>query len=348
MKGISKINILLVVALVICGFFIVSCSKKADKPVKTKGKLAKKASSKKKIYMIVKASESEFWQVVLDGAKSAANDLDVELIMQAPASESDIDKQIAILENAISSKPDAIVLAPLQASPLVIGIEDAADQAIPVILIDSRADTDKITSFLASDNLNIGTTAADEMAKALTAKFGKPEGKIACITFLSGATSLEKRKKGFIDQIKAKYPKIEIVDFRNAMGKTGESLNFVQDFLKKYKDLKGIFANNQPSGDETVRALDDADRKDLAVVVVDSGEQEVWGLKNGFVDAMIVQKPWMMGYMGVDYALKAINGEKLPKFVDTGIVAISPAMLKDGMAEEYLNPVRFYKTKHEK
>ena len=79
------------------------------------------------------------------------------------------------------------------------------------------------------------------------------------------------------------------------------------------------------------------------MVVVDSGEQEQWGLANGYVDALIVQQPWKMGYMGIEYALKAVNGEKLEKFIDTGVAAISPEMLKSGAAEEYLNPVEFNK-----
>jgi ribose transport system substrate-binding protein len=303
---------------------------------------AEPSADKKKVYMVVKASESEFWQIVMAGARRAAKELNVDVTIQAPVSESRIERQISILENAISSKPDAIVLAPSQANPLVPAIEEATDKGIPVIIIDSKADTEKIVSFLASDNIRIGTESADQMAKALTAKTGKPEGKVAAVTFFSGAGSLEKRKKGFEDQIKAKYPGIEIVDFRDAMGKTGETISFVENFLTTYKDLKGIYANNQPTGEETVRALDQAQRKDLAVVVVDAGEQEVWGLENGFVDAMIVQQPWKMGYMGIEYALKAVNGEQIDKFVDTGIVSISPDMLESGEAEKYLDPVKFY------
>jgi len=60
------------------------------------------------------------------------------------------------------------------------------------------------------------------------------------------------------------------------------------------------------------------------------------------VDAVIVQKPWSMGAMGVEYAVKAINGEKLPKSIDTGVVAITPEMLKSGAAAEFLDPIKFY------
>jgi len=296
-----------------------------------------------KIYFIVKATESDFWQIVINGGETAAKELGAEFIQQAAPTEADVARQVAILETAIGDKPAAIVLAPTVEDALVPGIEKAKAAGIPVILIDSQASTEEYLSFLASDNVAIGTIAADKMAEALTKRFGKPEGKVAGVTFMSGVGSLERRKKGFVDQLAAKYPGIELVDFQDAQGKQGQTLAVVQNFLTAYPDLKGIFANNQYTGDETIRALDMAQKKDMATVVVDAGPLEMDGLKTGLTDFMIVQQPWKMGYMGVEYAIKAINGEKLDKFIDTGVVAISPEMLASGAAEEFLNPVEFHK-----
>jgi ribose transport system substrate-binding protein len=304
------------------------------------------STAKKKVYFITKTSESEFWSIVVDGGNTAAKELGVELVPQAPVAEADLTKQKSILEAAISAKPAAIVLAPSNEDTLVPEIEDAIAKGIPVIIIDSKANTDKYTSFLASDNYKIGAMAADKMAEALTKRKGKPAGKVACVTYLSGAGSLEKRKSGFEETVKKKYPDIKIIAFQDAQGKSGETTKIVANFLTAYKDLDGVFANNQNTGDETVRALDMASKKGLAVIAVDAGAQEIFGLKNGFVDAIIVQKPWMMGKMGVEYAMKAINGETLEKFIDTGIVAITPEMIESGAAEEYLDPVKFHSKKN--
>ncbi|PLV59043.1 ABC transporter substrate-binding protein [Thermotoga sp. KOL6] len=303
--------------------------------------------SKMKIFFIVKASESEFWQIVLDGARKAAKHYGVELIDQAPTSEADVAKQVSILETAISMKPDAIVLAPTVADALVPGIEKATAMGIPVIIIDSAANTDKYVTFLASDNYKIGQLAADELAKAMIKKFGEAKGKVAAFTFMSGVGSLEARMKGFLDRVKEKYPGIEIVTVRDAMGKQGNTLNMAIDVLTAYPDLRGIFANNQYTGDEVVRALDMRGVKNLAFVAVDAGPQELWGLENGYVDALILQKPWVMGYSGVAFAVLARNltalGFEFPKFIDTGIVAITPDMLGKPEAEAILDPVNFYK-----
>ncbi|HOQ50859.1 MAG: ABC transporter substrate-binding protein [Atribacterota bacterium] len=299
--------------------------------------------SQMKIFYIVKASESEFWQIVLDGADKAAKHFGVELIAQSATSESDVARQVSILETAIGMEPDAIVIAPTVADALVPGIEQAMDAGIPVIIIDSAANTDKYVAYLASDNYKIGQIAADEMAKALEKKFGKAEGKVAGVTFMSGVGSLEARKAGFLDRIEEKYPDIQVLEFKDAQGKQGNTLAITQDVLTGNPDLKGIFANNQYTGDEVVRALDMAGRKDLAVVVVDSGPQELWGLENGYVDGMIVQKPWNMGYAGLVYGILGRNQVPVAKDIDTGVVVISPEMLETGEADEFLKPIEFHK-----
>jgi len=303
--------------------------------------------SKTKIYFIAKASESEFWQVVMDGARTAGIDLDVEVEVQAPMSESDTDRQISIFNNATLTKPAAIVVAPLLGDSLVGPIEKAVGKGIPVIIIDSAAHTDAYTSFLASDNTRIGTTAGEKMVELLTDENGKVGGKVAGITFLSGGASLEKRKNGFTEEI-AKYPDIELLEFQDAQGRQAATISIVKNLVIGNPDLQGIFANNQPTGEETVQALDSLGRKDLAVVVVDSGAEEIRGLREGYVDYVIAQRAWAMGYMGIEYALKAVSGEQLDKYVDTGILVIDKAMLESGAANEVLDPVEYYRKKREK
>ncbi|MFC1782865.1 substrate-binding domain-containing protein, partial [Planctomycetota bacterium] len=158
---------------------------------------------------------------------------------------------------------------------------------------------------------------------------------------------LEKRKNGFLEEI-ARYPDVEVLEFQDAQGRQGTTINIVKNLLTANPDLKGIFANNQPTGEETVRALEMTDRKDLAVVVVDSGAEEIRGLKEGYVDYVIAQRAWAMGYMGIEYALKAVNGEQLEKFIDTGILVIDKAMLESGAADEVLDPVAYHRQKREK
>lgn len=323
-------------------FLAISCSDNSKKPSDSSHS-ANSERDKLKIYIIPKENSSEYWQIFLDGARKAAGDMGIELMEKSPASEAAVNAQVRMLDDAVLAKPDGIVLAPSDSGALVLGIESAMNNNIPVILVDSKADTDNITAFLASDNLYLGALAADDMAKALTAKYGHPEGKIACITFLSGAASLDKRREGFEERVRSEYPGIEIVKYADAKGERGNTVKLLKDILIQNKDLKGVFANNLVTGEEVVQVLKELNRKDLAVVVVDYGKNEIWGLKNGFVDFMVVQKPWMMGYLGVDAAVRAAKGEALDKFIDTGVVSVSLQMIKENGAEEFLDPIGFNK-----
>lgn len=295
------------------------------------------------VFFIVKASENEFWQIVLDGAQKAAKHYGVKFVHQEATSESEVSRQVSILETAITTKPSAIVLAPTVADALVPGIEKAMNSGIPVIIIDSMANTDNYVSYLGSDNYVIGQRSADELAKALEKKNGKPAGKVAAITYMSGVGSLEARMSGFLDRVKEAYPDIEVVAVRDAMGQVGNTINITNDLLTAHPDLDGLYANNQMTGDDLVRALDMMGRKDLAAVAVDSSAQEIWGLENDYLDAVLVQQPWVMGYAGVAYAVMARNGVPLAKNVDTGILVITKESLASGEADAAINPFEYYK-----
>src|SRR5277367_3123955 len=127
------------------------------------------------IPIIVKDTTSNYWQTVLAGARKAGKDLGVKVPELGAQSEADINGQVSILENAVSEKPAAIVIAPTQFSALGKPIDEAAKSCI-IIGIDSAADSKAFTSFLQTDNVQGGRAAADALAAAIQVQYGKPEG----------------------------------------------------------------------------------------------------------------------------------------------------------------------------
>src|ERR1700751_1805217 len=117
------------------------------------------------IPIIVKDTTSGFWQIVLAGARKAGKELGVKVPELGAQSESDINGQISILENAVSEKPAAIVIAPTQFKALGKPIDEAAKK-VKIIGIDSAADSKAFTSFLTTDNVQGGRVAADALALA--------------------------------------------------------------------------------------------------------------------------------------------------------------------------------------
>ena len=124
------------------------------------------ADPKPTIPIIVKDTTSGFWQIVLAGARKAGKELNVTVPELGAQSESDINGQISILENAVSGKPAAIVIAPTQFAALGKPIDEAAKK-VKIIGIDSAADSKAFTSFLTTDNVQAGRVGADGLAAAI-------------------------------------------------------------------------------------------------------------------------------------------------------------------------------------
>ncbi len=143
------------------------------------------AQTKPTIPIIVKDTTSFYWQTVLAGARKAGQDLGVNVPELGAQSESDINGQISILENAVASNPAALVIAPTQFAALGKSIEEAAKK-IKIIGIDSAADTKAFTSVLTTDNVQAGRIAADILAERIQKTYADAEGDVALITSLPG------------------------------------------------------------------------------------------------------------------------------------------------------------------
>lgn len=290
------------------------------------------------IPIIVKDTTSFYWQIVLAGARKAGQDLHVKVPELGAQSESDINGQISILENAVSEHPAAIVIAPTQYQALGAPITEAAKH-VKIIGIDSAADSKAFTSFLTTDNVKGGEVAADALAAAIKATYGKTEGDVALITSLPGVGSLDQRAQGFKQEIAAKYPGLKLVADKVADGQATTALNIMTDLITANPKLRGVFASNLIMGQGAGQAVAENKAQDkIKLVAFDSDDKLVKFLKDGVISALVVQDPYRMGYDGIKTALAASKGEPVPANVDTGVTAISKATMNSPRAQELLNP----------
>jgi ribose transport system substrate-binding protein len=290
------------------------------------------------IPIIVKDTTSGFWQIVLAGARKAGKELGVKVPELGAQSESDINGQISILENAVSEKPAAIVIAPTQFKALGKPIDEAAQKCI-IIGIDSAADSKAFTSFLQTDNVQGGRAGADALAAAIQAQYGKPEGDVALITSLPGVGSAEQRAKGFKEEIAIKYPGLKLVADKVADGMATTALNIMTDLITANPNLRGVFASNLIMAQGAGQAIaENHVASKIKLVGFDSDDKLVKLLKDGNIAALIVQDPYRMGYEGVKTALAASKGEKVPAGVDTGVNTITKENMDSARSQELLNP----------
>ena len=277
-------------------------------------------SGKTEIALIIKATDSGFWQKVIEGGEAFdADNPDVNVTVYGPASEADIEEAIGILENVVESGPDAIVIATNAGDGAVPAVEKALGQGIPVITVDTRIPT-KVTSHLATDNVLGGKLAAQAMVEFFDEYGIEKKGTVAIVAAVAGVDTIIERDGGFIDELKVLAPEVTILDPRYVDNDIAKSMTTAEDLITTYDDLIGIYADNNHTGDGVALAIEQAELQDKVMVVAfDDDEDEIIALENGVIKTLIIQDQFNMGYSGCAYAVKALNGESLPEFVDTGV-----------------------------
>ncbi|AZO93372.1 ABC transporter substrate-binding protein [Halocella sp. SP3-1] len=291
-------------------------------------------AEKPTILVSPKGTDSPYWLVVKAGAEAAAEEFGANIVWQGPQKETDIAKQVNVIENNVIKNVDAIVMAATDANALVPPLKKAQNKGIPVITIDSGvADDSVVMAHVSTDNEKAAMKAADILA-ILTGE----EGEVGVIPFVAGAATSMARENGFKDGLE-KYPGLEVVATQYSQADIATAMQVTENMLTANPNLKAIFAANLPGGVGAGRALKSRGLEDDVVLVsFDSGDTLIKQLKEGSVDALVVQRPYQMGYLGVQYAIKAINGEDIPEFVDTGSIVATRSNLNDPVVHKVLFP----------
>jgi ribose transport system substrate-binding protein len=299
------------------------------------------ASGPLRIAVIPKGTTQEFWKSIHAGALQAADELaaegtTVEVIWKGPIREDDREQQIQVVEGFLSQGVQGIVLAPLDDRALVRPVEEADRVGIPVVIIDSGLQTTQIVSFVATDNRQGGRLAADRLGDVLNG-----EGSVLLLRYLEGSASTHEREEGFLEEIAAKYPGIDVVSSDQYAGPTRETAKrAAENVLNRYgAEIDGVFTPNESSTLGMLLALQDIERAGkLPFVGFDSGEMEINAVRDGQLQGIVVQNPFRMGYLGVLTIVKHLQGEPVDARIDTGVLLVTPDNIDSPEAQQLLNP----------
>ena len=279
-------------------------------------------ASAAEIAVIVKTTNSNFWQNVNKGASAAIDgQSDITMTFDGPASESDIAAEVNMVDNAVNKGVAGIVLAPSDPDALVPAVKRANEAGIPVAIIDSAlSDAGKGTyqTFLSTDNCAAGKLAADRMIE-LTGG----EGKVAVMSYVAGVGSEIGRVGCFVDKIKADS-KIEIVGPYYSQSQMATALNQTTDVLAANPDLKGIFGANEPTAVGMGRAIKQAGKAGQVAAIGFDGNKDLQDfVKDGTLNAILVQGSFQMGEKGVQAIMELMDGKSVEPQIDTGVVLVT-------------------------
>jgi ribose transport system substrate-binding protein len=335
MKKFFVINLALLVAFGLAGCGNSESSSEPTEPTKSIEK------DTYEIEVIVKGMDSDYWQTVLQGAEKAAEDSNgkINVTLSGPPSETDIDQQLSIIENAISKSPDGIVMASTSSDAPVPAIERAMNQGIPVVLVDTRMKTDNFVSFIATDNKKAGALAADAFVEGLQKQGKDLKGEVGIISAVAGLEVLNDRNNGFIDRLKEIAPEIKPLEIRYVEADTLKAVGATEDILTTNPEVLGFFADTNITGNGIARAVQERGLEgELTVVSFDADEVQIRSLQSGGIYALIVQDPFGMGYKGVQSVVNHIEGNQIEKELDTGATAVTKENFENEEVQELLFP----------
>jgi|SRR5690625_3579990 len=290
------------------------------------------------VALIPKGIGNEFWEVMHNGAKEAAEQIEadegikINVEYKATASESDINGQISLVEDFITKGVDAINIVPQDSKALYPVLEKAQEQGIKVVMIDSQTDPE-IYPYIATDNIEGGRLAAQE-ANEVTGG----EGKVALLPFLAGASASIERIQGFEEELE-NYPGLEVVASEYTESDVNIAMNVTENILTAHPDLAVIYATSPQSAIGAQQAVNSSGlTEQVKIIGFDTSDKQIEGVQDGSMHAMIAQNPFKMGYEGILRSLKLLQGETVKDYLDTGVTIITKENIDDPEIQELINP----------
>ncbi|OLT37869.1 transporter [Actinomadura sp. CNU-125] len=257
-----------------------------------------------KVGLSVSTLNNPFFVQFRDGAQAEAERRGVDLTVSD--AQNDASQQVNQVQNYVSQGMEAIIVNPVDSDAAAPAVQAANRADIPVIAADRTVNGADVAQLVASDNVEGGRLAADEMAELLG-----DEGKIVILQGQPGASASRERGQGFAEGI-AEHPGIEVVAKQPADFDRTKGLNVMTNLLQSHPDIDGVFAENDEMALGAVKALGDRAGDDVKVVGFDGTPAGIEAVQGGTMNASVAQQPALLGKMAVDSALKAAGGEDLP------------------------------------
>jgi ribose transport system substrate-binding protein len=268
---------------------------------------------------------SPFYAGVISGAKPEAKKLGYEFQIVAPERESDFAGQAKIVEDMVERKVSGIALCAINIEAVGAAVKKANEAKIPVVIFNSliALPSGEAFAYVGYDQRAGGAKVADYVAKV---KGGK--AKVAIIEGLPSTFTTD-RKGGFVDQVKAKYPGIQVVASQPGDWEREKSYNVAQNILQANPDVDMFYGLSDEMALGAARAVKEAGKKGVVIVGIDGNPNAIEAVAKGDITATLGVNPGLIGQKAIQTLHKAIQGKPSPGKVVTDTVIIDKANYKE-------------------
>jgi ribose transport system substrate-binding protein len=282
-------------------------------------------------YLVATNLKLPYWKSVQDGFNQAGEEYKVTAVVEGPDTY-DRQAEADAFTKVAARHPSGILVSAADANLLREPIREAIGAGVPVITVDSDAPTSARLYFIGTNNLEAGRLGGKRLVEKL-------EGKGNVVVFsIPGQPNLEERLKGYKDAL-AGSPGIKIVEVVGTGGDSGSAFDKTEEYLHKSgpEKIDAFVCLESSSGNAVGELLKRNNITDRTVIAMDVSDETLSFINDGTIDSTIAQKPFTMGYVGLqaldsahhaaskEFRPSYVNDSKapFPAFVDTGSTLIT-------------------------
>jgi len=271
-----------------------------------------------KVAVVLKKSDSQYWSIVEAGAEEGFRKFDIDGKVVAPSNKSKKDVLEYTLKSVLNEHPDVLVVSPTESPAVQSVLQEFAENKIPVILVDTDIPWEHKTTYIGTDNFDLGRKAGELLASQL-----QPGDEVALPFLAEDLTHsvVRERIKGATFSLENAGIKV-VTEQAKVSNESSAIRKAMTTILQKHPNIKGVYATNDP---KAIYALDVIKEKGLKMPVIGAdGIIEMMELiEDGTLPDTVAQNPYDMGYISIETALKVIKGEGVKRNIDTGVDIIS-------------------------
>ena len=254
----------------------------------------------RKVTLVAKSTETEFWQSVFAGATAAASEYNVALTIVGPETEEDYEAQNNYIEQAVADGAQALVFSAISYTENAPAIDAAAAAGVEIVVIDSDVDSMSVDARIGTDNVEAGYMAALEQSEG--------DMVLGLVNYDLGSRNGQEREQG-LRELLLGNDRVRGIYTINVLAEEEDAREKTEDLLTRHPEINVVVGFNEPTAVGAAQAVAELGLGgEVTVVGFDSNVKTVDLMQEDVVSALIVQNPYAMGYLGVEAACQLLGG----------------------------------------